>query len=38
VKAHIPLLFSVFGELRYHYVINAQPNMQFIPLTFGIEL
>ena len=38
VKAHIPLLFSIFGELRYHYVISAQPNMQFIPLTFGIQL
>jgi len=38
VKAHIPLLFSIFGELRYHYVINAQPSMQYIPLTFGIQL
>jgi hypothetical protein len=38
VKAHIPLLFSIFGELRYHYVFNAQPSMQYIPLTFGIQL
>jgi hypothetical protein len=37
-KLHIPLLFSVFGEFRYHYVFSARPNMQYFPLTFGIQL
>jgi len=35
---HIPLLFAVFGEFRYHYVINGPQNLQYIPLTFGIQL
>jgi hypothetical protein len=35
---HIPLLFAVFGEVRYHYVINGVANVQYIPLTFGIQL
>jgi hypothetical protein len=35
---HIPLLFAVFGEFRYHYVINAQQNIQYIPITIGIQL
>ena len=32
---HIPLLFSVFGEFRYHYAGNL---VQYAPLTFGIQL
>ena len=35
---HIPLLFAVFGEFRYHYVFNGSQNIQYIPLTFGIQL
>jgi len=35
---HIPLLFAVFGEFRYHYVINARNNVQYIPITIGIQL
>jgi opacity protein-like surface antigen len=35
---HIPLLFAVFGEFRYHYVINGRQNMPYIPITIGIQL
>ena len=38
VTVHIPLLFAVFGEFRYHYVINAKQNIQYIPITIGIQL
>jgi hypothetical protein len=38
VSVHIPLLFAVFGELRYHYVINGPQNIQYLPLTIGIQL
>lgn len=34
----IPALFRVFGEFRYHYVLNGPHAIQYIPLTFGIQL
>ena len=38
VSVHIPLLFSVFGELRYHYVVNPGNAIQYVPLTVGVRL
>lgn len=38
MQVHIPLLFSVFGELRYHYVVNGAHAIQYAPLTFGVRL
>lgn len=38
VSLHIPLLFAVFGEFRYHYVINGSQSIQYLPLTVGITL
>lgn len=37
-QLHIPLLFSVFGEIRYHYVVNGAHAIQYAPLTFGVRL
>lgn len=34
----IPQLFRIFGEFRYHYVLNGPHAIQYIPLTFGIQL
>lgn len=38
VTVHIPLLFAVFGEARYHYVFNGGQSIQYAPLTVGIQL
>jgi hypothetical protein len=38
VTLRIPQLFGVFGEFRYHYVLNGPHAIQYIPLTFGIQL
>jgi hypothetical protein len=38
VTLRIPALFGVFGEFRYHYVLNGPHAIQYIPLTFGIQL
>lgn len=38
VTVHIPLLFAVFGEFRYHYVVNGPQNIQYLPITIGIQL
>jgi outer membrane protein with beta-barrel domain len=38
VELKIPQLFGVFGEFRYHYVLNGPHAIQYIPLTFGIQL
>jgi len=38
VTLHIPVLFGVFAELRYHYVVNGAHAIQYVPLTFGIRL
>jgi hypothetical protein len=37
-RVRIPLLFSVFGEFRYHYVVNGPQSIQYLPLTIGIQL
>ncbi|HZS62114.1 MAG TPA: outer membrane beta-barrel protein [Gemmatimonadaceae bacterium] len=37
-QLHVPLLFSVFGEIRYHYVVNGAHAIQYAPLTFGVRL
>jgi hypothetical protein len=38
VTLRVPQLFGVFGEFRYHYVLNGPHAIQYIPLTFGIQL
>jgi hypothetical protein len=34
----IPALFGIFAEARYHYVFNGSHAIQYIPITFGIQL
>ncbi len=37
-RVKIPELFSIFGEIRYHYVFTPNTATQFFPLTFGVQL